>query len=274
MPSKLPRILFVDDEPSIRTVLPPVLQQHGFEVRVAATVPEALVEINSYDFDVLISDLNIEKQGDGFLVVSAMRHLQPECVNLILTGYPALETAVQAIHDQVDDYLVKPADIDLLLKTIGDKLESKHRRPTPLKKLSALLRENAADIQRQVLDELRNTRGTKARLSDEDRLNRLPVLFSGVVDYLDRQSEALDGNLLGTAAEHGKLRRRQGWTASLVCNDYQMIQRAVYGLVRSNLNAMSVSGIIADLERFHMAVNSLMSKSVQAFEGTPKRSIS
>jgi hypothetical protein len=37
-------------------------------------VPEALAEINSYDFDVLISDLNIEKQGDGFLVVSAMRH--------------------------------------------------------------------------------------------------------------------------------------------------------------------------------------------------------
>src|SRR5207302_90531 len=69
------RLLFVDDEEGIRLTLPPVLEQQGFEVRVAATVPEALVEINSYPFDVLITDLNIGAQGDGFLVISAMRHL-------------------------------------------------------------------------------------------------------------------------------------------------------------------------------------------------------
>ena len=69
---------------------------------------EALVEINAEKFDVLIADLNLAKEGDGFLVISAMRHIQPRCVNLILTGYPALETALQAIHSQVDDSLTKP----------------------------------------------------------------------------------------------------------------------------------------------------------------------
>src|SRR5438105_5258664 len=141
------RILFVDDEPSIRMMLPPVLQQHGFEVRVAGSVAEALVEINACNFDMLISDLNIEKQGDGFLVVSAMRHIQPQCVNLILTGYPALETALQAIHSQVDDYLTKPADLDALINTIQEKLSGRKSQPSVrLKRLSTLLNDHATDI--------------------------------------------------------------------------------------------------------------------------------
>jgi len=90
MPSA--RILFVDDEESIRLTLPPVLKEKGFEVAVAASVAEALVEINTVKFNVLIADLNLAEEGDGFLVISAMRHIQPHCVNLILTGYPALET--------------------------------------------------------------------------------------------------------------------------------------------------------------------------------------
>src|SRR5205823_4862774 len=111
--------------------LRPLLQTKGFEVRVAANVPEALVEINSHHFDVLITDLNIAEQGDGFLVVSAMRHLQPHCINLILTGYPALETAVQAIRSQVDDYLMKPSDVDYLVSTINQKLENRGNKLPP-----------------------------------------------------------------------------------------------------------------------------------------------
>ena len=119
------RLLFVDDEESIRRTLPAVLEQEGFEVRVAASVPEALVEVNSYAFDVLVTDQNIEGQGDGFLVIGAMRHLQPRCVNLILTGYPALESALQALRTQVDDYLVKPVDIATMVGTIHGKLSDR-----------------------------------------------------------------------------------------------------------------------------------------------------
>src|ERR1700746_2347223 len=123
MPSRK-RVLFVDDEPSIRLTLPPVLEEHGFEVPSASSVAEALVEINSSPFDALLSDLNIGEEGDGFLVVSAMRHIQPDCINLILTGYPAFETALEAIPHQVDNYLVKPADVDALVKTLRAKFGS------------------------------------------------------------------------------------------------------------------------------------------------------
>jgi len=104
------------------------LQQGGFDVRVAASVPEALSEIRTHEFDVLLSDLNIGKDGDGFTVVQAMRKAHPTCVNVLLTGYPAFESAVQVIHDEVDDYFVKPANLDSLISTIERKIRVRQSR--------------------------------------------------------------------------------------------------------------------------------------------------
>jgi len=122
------RILFVDDEPSIRLTLSAILQDHGFEVRSAGSVPEALAQITSQHFDVLLSDLNISEERDGFRVVSAMRRVQPHCFNIILTGYPGFDSAVEAIRQQVDDYLVKPADIEVLITSLHDKFDEHSER--------------------------------------------------------------------------------------------------------------------------------------------------
>ena len=119
------RLLFVDDEEGIRATLPVLLRQRGFDVRVAADVPEALSEMKTHDFDVLLSDLNIGQDGDGFAVVRAMRKAYPNCVSILLTGYPAFESAVQAIEDEVDGYFVKPADLDSMVSTIERKLRSR-----------------------------------------------------------------------------------------------------------------------------------------------------
>ena len=116
------RLLFVDDEPSIRLTLPPVLEGHGFAVTTAESVDDAIARIDRSRFDVLLSDLNIGQDGDGFQVVSAMKKRYPRCITIILTGYPAFESAVLAIRHQVDDYVVKPADIDTLVKTINQSL--------------------------------------------------------------------------------------------------------------------------------------------------------
>src|SRR5437868_4551877 len=99
---------------------------HGYEVSAAATVAEALKIMNEKSFDVLLTDLNIGQPGDGFTVTSAMRRTQPDAVTIIITGFPAFETALQAIREQVDDYVVKPADVDKLVSCIEDKLQ--HRQ--------------------------------------------------------------------------------------------------------------------------------------------------
>jgi DNA-binding NtrC family response regulator len=120
------RVLFVDDEPGIRLTLPEILRQHGFSVTAVGTVNEALSEITSAEFDVLISDLNFDHPADGFIVVSAMRRMQPKCVILVLTGFPDFETVLEAIRNQVDDYVIKPAAIPALVSLINEKLQQRN----------------------------------------------------------------------------------------------------------------------------------------------------
>jgi PleD family two-component response regulator len=83
-------LLFVDDEPSIRLTLPPILQEHGFHVQVEANVSEALAAIKARRFDVLLSDINIDRESDGFTVVHAMREANPRLRNYSLDGIPSL----------------------------------------------------------------------------------------------------------------------------------------------------------------------------------------
>jgi ActR/RegA family two-component response regulator len=122
------RLLFVDDEDSIRLTLPLVLKQRGFDVNVAASVAEAISKMQTQKFDVLLSDLNIGEAGDGFAVVRAARRMNARCVTIILTGYPGFETAVEGIRQEIDDYVVKPADIDTLIDTVERRLAARQSR--------------------------------------------------------------------------------------------------------------------------------------------------
>src|SRR5436305_4044721 len=145
-PSKI-RLLFVDDEENIRLTLPAILQREGFEVSVAASVPEALEIINHQSFEVLLTDLNIGGPADGFILVSAMRRCQPTAATFILTGYPDFQTALEAIRKQVDDYLTKPADIPTLVSTLKEKArQPRYFNESPGKRTSVLIREMSGDI--------------------------------------------------------------------------------------------------------------------------------
>jgi DNA-binding NtrC family response regulator len=132
------RLLFVDDEASIRLTLPPILQERGFQVQTVANISEALTAIKAHKFDVLLSDINVDRESDGFTVVHAMREANPDCVTVLLTGYPAFETAVRSIRAEVDDYFTKPADLDAIISTIDRKLLARGiRRTAPTKKATA-----------------------------------------------------------------------------------------------------------------------------------------
>jgi DNA-binding NtrC family response regulator len=121
-PCTRPRILLVDDEPSIRLTLPRVLATFGFDVTSVGTVSDALAEIRSEKFDILLSDLNLPQPNAGFTVIEAMRKAQPRCINFILTGYPADESSQRANGHDVAHYFVKPVDIEEMVKTIRNKL--------------------------------------------------------------------------------------------------------------------------------------------------------
>ena len=119
------RVLFVDDEPNIRATLPVILKKYGFDVTVASNVPEALNEIEAQPFDLLLSDLNVNREGDGYALVRAVRKANPRCVAIILTAFPDVETAVEGIHEGVDDYITKPTNPDTLIAVLAEKLAAR-----------------------------------------------------------------------------------------------------------------------------------------------------
>jgi DNA-binding NtrC family response regulator len=120
------RILLVDDEDNIRLTLSLILRERGFAVTAAGSVLDAKRILKVQDFDVLLCDLNIEHEGDGFEVLQAMGEVNPKCVSIFITAYPALETAHRAIQHDIDGYVSKPADIEELVALLERKLAARH----------------------------------------------------------------------------------------------------------------------------------------------------
>lgn len=106
-------------------MLPVIMRHYGFNVRVAATGADAMAEIETHEFDLLLCDLNIELAGDGYTVVRAMREATPRYATVILTAYPDVESAVKGIHLGVDDYIIKPTNADALVAILAEKLAAR-----------------------------------------------------------------------------------------------------------------------------------------------------
>jgi DNA-binding NtrC family response regulator len=85
-----------------------LLEKNGFEVVAVGGVTEALKCIAIQTFQVLITDLHMPNAGDGFTVISAMRHSQPAALTMLLSAFPDVKSAMEAIILEADEIVVKP----------------------------------------------------------------------------------------------------------------------------------------------------------------------
>ena len=260
------RILFVDDEASIRLTLPAILQMHGFEVRTEGTVSDALSAIKEDRFDVLIADLNIGMAGDGFTVVSAMRRTQPEAVTIILTGYPAFETALEAIRSQVDDYAVKPANIEDLVQVIEDKLRHREpHRPLAKKRVSTILRESSGTIVQEFVTQLHALPElADLGLSDDELRDSVPLLIGELIGILESETTSRIERM-GRSAEHGKTRRKQGFKLPIMVTEYGILRRLLLRAIQENLLAVDVSNVLNDILQIEDVSARQLREAVEAF---------
>jgi CheY-like chemotaxis protein len=264
------RILFVDDEPSIRLTMPAILRQQGYDVTAAGTVNEALTQITSAQFDVLISDLNIGNPGDGFTVVSAMRRTQPTCITLILTGYPGFDSALEAIRSQVDDYLIKPAAIPSLIKLIEEKLKS----PRPgtcaaTKRLSHVLRENTFEITQRALKEMKADPALGALpIPDDQRIEFTPNTLAELAAMLESvepaPGQAVKAIIQG-ATVRGEKRYQLGYTIPLLTTYVRLLERAIYDVVHQQMLTLNLSYFMFDLKRLNDALSLQLEYTQVAF---------
>lgn len=274
MEKRKTRILFADDEPGIRMTLPLILTQEGFEVSVAATVAEALAIINREQFDVLLADLNIGERGDGFTLISAMRRVQPGAVTLILTGYPDFETALQAIRNQVDDYLTKPADIQQLVKTIKKKFKHPERTtPLQIKRVSTILRESADVIMDDWLMEAsRNETLASVQLSKDQRLDHIRQIIEELARRIDAGPSVIADHEMRGAMKHGQERYQQGYTVQRIAIEARLLHSVVSRVLYKHLLSVDMSTCISDMMQMGESLHEQFEESVRAFEERSRQS--
>lgn len=150
------RALVVDDDPAVRFTLSETLHRAGYEVASEARGEAALELLRDRPFDLAILDLHLGTRVDGLRVLEGIRWRWPYMAVIILTAYGSLESAMAAIREGVDGYLLKPVEPDELLAAAREALS---RRRNPLTPSSAepsprLLRHGplALDLDKRRLD--------------------------------------------------------------------------------------------------------------------------
>jgi two-component system response regulator RegA len=268
MEKRKTRILFADDEPAIRMTLPVILQQEGFEVSVAATVAEALAYINRDPFDVLLADLNIGERGDGFTLISAMRRVQPQAVTLILTGYPDFETALQAIRNQVDDYLTKPADVRQLVATIKERsIHPQRIAPIQVKRVSAVLRESVDEILNEWLKEAdNNTTLSSLQLSRKERLDHIRLMIEELAKRIEAGANVIADSEKKGATKHGQERYEQGYTVRRIAIEARLLHAVISRVLHKHLLSIDMSTCISDIMLMGEGLHEEFEESIRAFE--------
>ena len=125
MTAQPPVLVVVDDEQGIRDVVDRFARRAGFEVIACSGGRQAIAELGTRHADVALVDLRMPDLG-GLDVIRAIRDMDPRCQTVLMTGYAAVETAVEAVKLGAMDYLSKPLDfgrLDQLLTTIREETE-------------------------------------------------------------------------------------------------------------------------------------------------------
>lgn len=266
------RVLFVDDELPIRLTLPAILEQQGFEVSVAASVPEALELINHTHFEVLLTDLNIGSPADGFILVSAMRRIQPSAATFILTGYPDFQTALEAIRKQVDDYFTKPADIPVLVSSLRQKIHRPRCGEPPCKRVWTVLSEKSDEILKRWLAEVSvDSRLSSIPMSESNRIDEFPRLLNDLAKALEIGQTDVPSEVLQGAAAHGADRCRQGYTIPMLVTETRILNRVIATVLQEDLLSMNLSTLIPEALKTGEYLETLLEESIRAFEASQIR---
>ncbi len=118
------RILVVDDERSMQEFLEIFLRDEGYEAVLVGDVQSALLHLQSDDFDVVITDIQLPN-GSGLQVLRAVQEHCPDTVVVMITAFASTETAIAAMKEGAYDYITKPFQLDEIRIVVEKALEKK-----------------------------------------------------------------------------------------------------------------------------------------------------
>ncbi len=140
-----PRVLVVDDEPQIREILAQALGRDGYRVSPHANAKDALDEIGRLSreggVDLLVTDLKMPDMN-GLDLIKAAKDVAPTIGSILITAFASMETAVLAMRNGADDYLMKPFGLDDLRRVVDRVLTERRLEGRDRDSLSHVVEEN------------------------------------------------------------------------------------------------------------------------------------
>jgi DNA-binding NtrC family response regulator len=120
--SKKGRIIVIDDDEGIRKVVAEALKSEGYLVDTASSGKEAVEKSRSNFYNLALIDIRLPDM-EGTRLLTSMKETTPEMIKIILTGYPGLQNAIDALNKGAHGYLVKPINMAELLRTVEQQLK-------------------------------------------------------------------------------------------------------------------------------------------------------
>jgi len=264
------RVLLVDDDDAVRSMMTATLEFKGFDVVAAASVTKALKHIATESFDVLITDLHMPNPGDGFTVITAMRHSQPNALTLLLSGYPDVQRAMATILLEADEIIVKPLEVGKLAGLIHERLLGRKPAVRSYKeRVSTILLRCAPGIVEEWLERTKQAKELRyLPLSNNERTGHLPKLVQDLALRLSRSSAAdkdSDASPSPAAMAHGKLRYLQGYTPAMLVHESRILQVTIFGTLQNNLNRLDFSLLLPDVMAIADEVDSQLTQSMDSY---------
>jgi DNA-binding response OmpR family regulator len=264
------RVLLVDDDEAVRSMMTMTLEGKGFDVVAAASAVEALKLITTESFDVLITDLHMPNPSDGFAVVTAMRHSQPDALTLLVSGYPDVKSAMDAILLEADDIIVKPFEAGKLAEMVHEKLVN--RKPSARMKkerVAAILQRcTSGSVENWLLRVKKNKELNHVSLTDKERTGYLPKLIEDLIVRLrepNTPGEESDSVCSAAAVAHGKLRQQQGYSAGMLVHDSRILQVTLFEMLQSNVSALDFSLLLPDVMTIADEVDSQLTQAMDSY---------
>jgi len=261
------RVLLVDDDEVVRLTLTGILEQSGFEVTCAANVVEALRRITAEPYDALLTDLHMPGAGDGLTVASAMRHVNPTAVTLLLSAYPHMEAATQAILLQADEILVKPMDAKSLVHVIKNRMEIGPVRNRQTDTVAKVLERTSGPVIQDWYKLILAERSVMSvPMSHDLRCGHLPQFFRELVARLLSSKPIVSKASVSPAATiHGMNRRRSGYTAAMLVEESRLLQVTIFKTIQNNLTVIDPSLLLAGVMTIADEVDSQLSQTMASF---------
>jgi CheY-like chemotaxis protein len=261
------RVLLVDDDEIVCSMLGALLTEQGFDITTAGTVTEALRHISTNVYDVLLSDLHMPGAGDGLTVVSAMRHSNPKAVTMLLTNFPEMDAAAKAILLQADQILIKPMELTALVKAIKQRLADGGAAPRVVETVAVILQRSIAITIREWFKRIQTDEKVMSiPMTYEERTGHLPQVFLDLVFRLESAKPIGSKELVSeAAAEHGINRRRQGYTAAMMVEESRMLQVCIFDTLQNNLANIDFSVVLIGVMTIADEIDSQLSQAMDSY---------